>query len=187
MKTNLVNLIKKVQMDLGEDVFEISNHTLSSVMSDMEQINEVYNEGDLTKNYVKFATELLGGKYGEEFTEEIIQAFGETIKTNINDFKESYQKKSSSIKEILPSVFIHTSMSSIIMESLLVNLTRAARLHIKFHNKTKVNEKWTEYKVMEVALKYKNISEFIREEPTAYRWGVRMGLKDKISITIKQK
>ncbi len=187
MTQNLVQLIEKVQMNIGEDSFEITNYALSDALGNTKQIRMLYNEGDLTKNYVRYATDLLSGVYGEEFMEDIIKVFGETLKTNLNKFKESYRNKKSSIKEILPSVFIHTSMSKVLMESIIVSLTSQARLHIKFHNKVKDEKKWDEKTLIALASKYNNLSEFSKSEPEAYRELVRTGLKENISIFFKKK
>ena len=56
-----------------------------------------------------------------------------------------------------------------------------------FHNKNMLGEKWTKEKVIKTAMNYRNISEFVKKEPSAYRWGVRFGLKDIISKNYKQK
>lgn len=186
MTKNLVELIEKVQMNIGEDSFEITNHTLSDILGNTEEIKVLYNEGDLTKNYVKYATDLLSGMYGEEFMEDIITGFGETLKTNQNNFKESYKNKKSAIKEILPSVFIHTSMSKVLMESMIVSLTFKAKLHIKFHNKTENEKKWDNKTLIELASKYKNMSEFSKSDPEAYRKVIRTGLKETISNSYKK-
>jgi hypothetical protein len=187
MSTDLVKLIEKVQMNFGEGSFEITNHHLSEVIANGKKINVIYNEGDLTKNYVKYATDLLSGVYGQEFIEDIISGFGETLKTNINSFKGSYRNKQSVIKEILPSVFIHTSMSKVLMESLIVTLTSKARLHIKFYDRIVNEKKLDEKTIITFASKYKNISEFSKSEPDVYRATVRMGLKETISELYKKK
>ena len=187
MKKNLVELIEKVQMNFSEGSFEITNHVLSDLRSDEKPMRVIYNEGDLTKNYVKYATDLLSGKYGEEFIEDIIAGFGETLKTSIDSFKESYKNKQSVIKEILPSVFIHTSMSKVLMESLIVTLTFKAKLHIKFFDKITNEKKWDAKSVMETASSYKNMSELSKSEPEAYRFIVRMGMKEKVSKFYKLK
>lgn len=187
MTKNLVQLIEKVQMNIGEDSFEITNYALTAVLGNTKQIKVSYNEGDLTKNYVKYATDLLSGMYGEEFMEDIIDGFGETLKTNLNNFKESYRNKKSAIKEILPSVFIHTSMSKVLMESMIVSLTFKAKLHIKFHDKIKNEKKWDNKTLIVFASKYRNMSEFSKSEPEAYREAVRTGLKENISNFYKKK
>jgi uncharacterized protein Veg len=187
MTKNLVQLIEKVQMNIGEDSFEITNYALSDILGNTKQIKVSYNEGDLTKNYVKYTTDLLSGMYGEEFMEDIIDGFGETLKTNLNNFKESYRNKKSAIKEILPSIFIHTSMSKVLMESMIVSLTFKAKLHIKFHDKIKNEKKWDNKTLIVSASKYKNMSEFSKSEPETYRAVVRTGLKESISNFYKKK
>jgi len=185
MSEQLIKLIKKVQNKFGEDSFEISNYSLAAALLETGVIKEVYNEGDLTKNYVSFTTDLLSGKYGDEFIEEIIECFGESLKTSEKDFKDSYRKKPSSIKEIIPGVFIHTSMSKILMESMIVSLVNKARLHIKFHSKIKTPQQWTKELIKATALKYKTISEFSKSEPDAYRAAVRHGIKPELAMDIK--
>lgn len=187
MSTDLVKLIRKVQQKHGEDSFNISNYTLSALLPNWSEINETYDEGDLTKNYVKFASDLLSGKFGTEFIEEIIEGFGETLKTNSNDFKESYKKKQSSIKEILPSVFIHTSMSKVLMESMIATLVHRARLEVKFHHKKTETFVWTKESLLEEAKKYKNMSDFSKGNPDAYRSAVRHGMKMDLALELKKK
>jgi hypothetical protein len=186
MNQKLINLIQKVQNKYGEDSFEISNYSLETALRDTEEIKEVYNEGDLTKNYVKFATDLLSEKYGGEFLKEIIEGFGESLKTSEKDFKESYQKKPSSIKEIMPSVFIHTSMSKILMEYMIVTLVNKARLHVKFHSNIKPPQSWTNEIIKKTASKYQTMSEFVKSQPDAYRAAVRLGIKPELVEVIKK-
>jgi hypothetical protein len=185
MKTNLVELINKVQKKHGDGAFEISNYPIAEWTKHIEK-KVLYDEGDLTKNYVKFSTDLLSGQYGEEFLEEVIVSYGETLKTNIEHFSESYQKKSSSIKEIQPNVFIHTSMSSLLMESILVNIVRSARLAIKFLENKKDTVKLTDKMVLSEALKHKTISDLEKNNPDVYRSVVRFGLKNKVAEHMKK-
>jgi hypothetical protein len=186
MKTNLIELINKVQNKLSDGCFEISNYPIAEYTKHKEN-KVLYNEGDLTKNYVKFSTDLLTGKYGEEFLEEVIESYGETLKTDISDFSESYQKKTSSIKEIQPNVFIHTSMSNLLMESTLINIVRSARLVINFPKNIK-DEIGLDYKtVLAFAAKHKSMSDLVKSNPDLYRNVLRMGLKDKVSELIKKK
>ena len=178
MEKNLVDLINKIQSKRGEDAFEVSNNPISQALNLDEDHKVVYDEGDLTKNFVKFATDLLSDKYGDYFMEEIIKGFGETLKTDKEDFKESYRNKPSSIKEILPSVFIHTSMSKILMESLIIDLITKARLTVKFYSLEKQTAKWTTELILKEAEKYDSISSFSRGNPNAYSTAIKLGIRD---------
>ena len=104
MQQNLVELIEKVQnqKDSGYVEFKPKDSKLKTV---------IYDEGDLTKSYVKFVSDLFQGKFGK-INERTIRSFGPTLKTSVDQFKDSYLSKKSSIKEVAPSVFIHTSMDS---------------------------------------------------------------------------
>ena len=53
MEKNLVDLIKKIQSKRGEDAFEVSNNPITEALRLDEEIKVVYDEGDLTKNFVK--------------------------------------------------------------------------------------------------------------------------------------
>jgi hypothetical protein len=186
MEKNLVDLINKIQSKRGEDAFEVSNHPILEVFHSTKEIKVVYDEGDLTKNFVKFATDLLNTKYGDFFLEDIIKKFGETLKTNKNDFKESYRNKPSSIKEILPSVFIHTSMSKVLMESLIIDLVTNARLTVKFFSLENNTNDWTVDSIINEVKKYNNLTSFIRERPGAYSAAVKMGMKETIQGHIRK-
>ena len=186
MEKNLVDLIKKIQSKRGEDAFEVSNNPITEALRLDEEIKVVYDEGDLTKNFVKFATDLLSAKYGDYFVEDIIKKFGETLKTDKEDFKESYRNKPSSIKEILPSVFIHTSMSKILMESLIIDLVTSARLTVKFYSLENNNTPWTLDLIMREAKKYDTLSGFARDNPQAYSAAIKLGIKETIQFHMKK-
>jgi len=185
MEKNLVELINKIQNKRGEDAFEVSNYSLSTVLSKEKELKIVYDEGDLTKNFVKFATDLLSGTYGNSFIEDIIKGFGETLKTNKEDFKESYRNKPSSIKEILPSVFIHTSMSKILMESLIIDLITNAKLNCKFYSLNNNTNQWTMELVMIESKKYNNITSFRQGNPQAYSAAVKLGIKESVEFNMR--
>jgi hypothetical protein len=188
MEKNLVELINKIQSKRGEDAFEVSNNPISQALLLNEDLKVVYDEGDLTKNFVKFATDLLSAKYGDYFMEDIIKGFGETLKTDREDFKESYRNKPSSIKEILPSVFIHTSMSKILMESLIIDLITKARLTVKFYSLDKGRDQtWTMELIMKDAEKYDSITSFSRGNPNAYSAAVKLGIKEAITVAMKKR
>ena len=186
MEKNLVDLIKKIQSKRGEDAFEVSNNPITEALRLDEEIKVVYDEGDLTKNFVKFATDLLSAKYGDYFVEDIIKKFGETLKTDKEDFKESYRNKPSSIKEILPSVFIHTSMSKILMESLIIDLVTSARLTVKFYSLENNKTPWTLDLIMREAKKYDTLSGFARDNPQAYSAAIKLGIKETIQFHMKK-
>jgi hypothetical protein len=187
MEKNLVDLINKIQSKRGEDAFEVSNNPISQALNLDEDLKVVYDEGDLTKNFVKFATDLLSNKYGDYFMEDIIKGFGETLKTDKQDFKESYRNKPSSIKEILPSVFIHTSMSKILMESLIIDLITKARLTIKFYSLEKEKTSWTMELIIKDAEKYDSITSFSRGNPSAYSTAIKLGIREAIITAMKKK
>ena len=186
MEKNLVDLIKKIQSKRGEDAFEVSNNPITEALRLDKEIKVVYDEGDLTKNFVKFATDLLSAKYGDYFVEDIIKKFGETLKTDKEDFKESYRNKPSSIKEILPSVFIHTSMSKILMESLIIDLVTSARLTVKFYSMENNKTSWTLDLIMSEAKKYDTLSGFARDNPEAYSAAIKLGIKETIQFHMKK-
>lgn len=180
---NLVEKINRLQNKHGEDAFEITNLAISDALNDSNTIKVVYDNGDLTKNFVQFSTDLLSGKFGDYFMDEVILAYGEVLKTNKDDFKESYRNKPSSLKEILPSVFIHTSMSKVIMEILIVELATKARLSVKFFD----IEKWkSEKPILSTASKYKSVTEFAKNSPDVYRAAVKHGMLEKIVLEIKK-
>lgn len=186
MEKNLVDLINKIQSKRGEDAFEVSNNPITQALNLAEDLKVVYDEGDLTKNFVKFATDLLSAKFGDYFVEDIIKKFGETLKTDKEDFKESYRNKPSSIKEILPSVFIHTSMSKILMESLIIDLVTSARLTIKFYSLENNTTQWTLDSIMSEAKNHDTLSSFIRDNPQAYSAAIKLGIKDQIQYHMKK-
>jgi hypothetical protein len=186
MEKNLVDLINKIQSKRGEDAFEVSNNPITQALNLSEDLKVVYDEGDLTKNFVKFATDLLSAKFGDYFVEDIIKKFGETLKTDKEDFKESYRNKPSSIKEILPSVFIHTSMSKILMESLIIDLVTSARLTIKFYSLENNTTQWTLDSIMSEAKNHDTLSSFVRDNPQAYSAAIKLGIKDQIQYHMKK-
>jgi hypothetical protein len=185
MENNLVELINRIQSKRGEDAFEVSNNPIPMTLGGEEELKIIYDEGDLTKNFVKFTTDLLSGTFGIIFIEDIIKAFGETLKTDKEDFKESYRNKPSSIKEILPSVFIHTSMSKILMESLIIDLITKARLTVKFYSLEKQTAKWTMDLILREAEKYDSVSSFSRGNPSAYSTAIKLGIRDSVITHMK--
>lgn len=124
MKKELITLIEKVQNNQESWKFKL-------VPDSKLKKEVVYNEDDLTKSYVKFVTDVLTEKYGT-VTEKVIKSFGQSLKTSADKFKPSYVQKKSSIKEILPSVFIHTSMASGMMKSYIVKIAESVKYSSKF-------------------------------------------------------
>jgi hypothetical protein len=129
MNKELINLIERAQSQTDSGQFKL----VPDVKSKKEII---YDEDDLTKSYVKFTTDVLTEKYGP-VSEKVIRAFGHSLKTSIEKFKPSYRQKKSSIKEILPSVFIHTSMDSNTMKLHIIRIAESIKYFPKFPEETK--------------------------------------------------
>ena len=129
MNKELINLIERAQSNTDSGQFKL----VPDVKSKKEII---YDEDDLTKSYVKFTTDVLTEKYGP-ISEKVIRAFGHSLKTSIEKFKPSYRQKKSSIKEILPSVFIHTSMDSNTMKLHIIRIAESIKYFPKFPEETK--------------------------------------------------
>lgn len=108
---NIQQLIKQTEARNKKSSFTVSKFTIDDIISNKDNLEITYCEDDLTKNYVKFLTDVFSGVFGL-VTIKQIEALGDTIKTNINDFKKSYRSKKSVIKEIADGVYIHTSMNS---------------------------------------------------------------------------
>jgi hypothetical protein len=129
MNKELINLIERAQSTTDSGQFKL----VPDVKSKKEII---YDEDDLTKSYVKFTTDVLTEKYGP-VSEKVIRAFGHSLKTSIEKFKPSYRQKKSSIKEILPSVFIHTSMDSNTMKLHIIRIAESIKYFPKFPEENK--------------------------------------------------
>jgi hypothetical protein len=129
MNKELINLIERAQSNTDSGQFKL----VPDVKSKKEII---YDEDDLTKSYVKFTTDVLTEKYGP-VSEKVIRAFGHSLKTSIDKFKPSYRQKKSSIKEILPSVFIHTSMDSSMMKLHIIRIAESIKYFPKFPEEKK--------------------------------------------------
>jgi hypothetical protein len=129
MNKELISLIEKAQNRIDSGQFKL----VPDVKSKKEVI---YDEDDLTKSYVKFTTDVLTEKYGP-VSEKVIRAFGHSLKTSIDKFKPSYREKKSSIKEILPSVFIHTSMDSNTMKLHIIRIAESIKYFPKFSEEKK--------------------------------------------------
>ena len=129
MNKELIDLIERVQNGTEDGLFKL----VPEIKSKKEVI---YNEDDLTKSYVKFVTDVFTEKYGP-VTEKVIRAFGPSLKTSIDKFKQSYREKKSSIKEILPSVYIHTSMDSPTMKLHIIRIAESIKYYPKFPEEKK--------------------------------------------------
>lgn len=129
MNKELINLIERAQSQTDSGQFKL----VPDVKSKKEII---YDEDDLTKSYVKFTTDVLTEKYGP-VSEKVIRAFGHSLKTSLDKFKPSYRQKKSSIKEILPSVFIHTSMDSNTMKLHIIRIAESIKYFPKFPEENK--------------------------------------------------
>jgi hypothetical protein len=129
MNKELINLIERTQNSAETGQFKL----VPDVKSKKEVI---YDEDDLTKSYVKFSTDVLSEKYGP-VSEKVIRAFGHSLKTSIEKFKPSYREKKSSIKEVLPSVFIHTSMDSNTMKLHIIRIAESIKYFPKFSEEKK--------------------------------------------------
>ena len=121
---HIQELIKKVESRNKKNSFTVSSN-LSDALFDGNKLTEItYSEDDLTKNYVKFLTDVFNDVFGE-VTLTQVEALGDSIKTNPSEFRESYQKKKSVIKEITKGVFIHTSMNSDMMKIKISNMVES--------------------------------------------------------------
>lgn len=187
MKNKIAQLIQNLEKKFGEDSFEVSNYSLETALGDKPEIKILYNEGDLTKNYVMFVSDLLKEKF-VDVDEKIIKSFGETLKSDPKNFKPSYRTKQSSIKKIDDGVFIHVNLSKTLMENLIIDIVRSAGLVIKFYDKLETKEKQlTQDKLQTLMEECKSMSELIKKEPDAYRQIVRSGLKEKVASTFRAK
>jgi hypothetical protein len=129
MNKELISLIERTQNRAETGQFKL----VPDVKSKKEVI---YDEDDLTKSYVKFTTDVLSEKYGP-VSEKVIRAFGSSLKTSVDKFKTSYREKKSSIKEILPSVYIHTSMDSNTMKLHIIRIAESIKYFPKFPEENK--------------------------------------------------
>ena len=126
-------LVKEAHLRNSDGAFSVS-----SMIGNNEYY---YMEGDLTKNYVKLAQDVLGGVYGNPKVQTITE-YGDSIKTDKKDFKLSYQNKTSCIKEVYDGVYIHTSMSSKQMKSKIKKIVSSMGLHVSFNEVEKEEYSW---------------------------------------------
>ena len=118
----LQSLIKKTEQKNKQSSFTVSTRpSLDDIFHDSPIVEVTYSEDDLTKNYVKFLTDVFNEKFGK-VTESQVMALGDSIKADVSDFKTSYLKKKSVIKEIAEGIFIHTSMNSETMRVKIKNV-----------------------------------------------------------------
>ena len=129
MNKELIKLIDKTQRNQGTWQFKL-------VPESKSKKEVVYNEDDLTKSYVMFVKDVFTEKYGP-INERVIKSFGQTLKTSIDKFKPSYVQKKSSIKEVIPGVFIHTSMSSELMKTFIIKIAESVKYSSKFSEEQK--------------------------------------------------
>lgn len=118
----LQSLIKKTEQKNKQSSFTVATRpSLNDIFHDSPIVEVTYSEDDLTKNYVKFLTDVFNEKFGK-VTESQVMALGDSIKADVSDFKTSYLKKKSVIKEIAQGIFIHTSMNSETMRVKIKNV-----------------------------------------------------------------
>jgi hypothetical protein len=129
MNKELIKLIDKTQGNQGTWQFKL-------VPKSKSKKEVFYNEDDLTKSYVMFVKDVLSEKYGS-INERVIKSFGQTLKTSIDKFKPSYVQKKSSIKEVIPNVYIHTSMSSESMKTFIIKIAESVNYSSKFFEEQK--------------------------------------------------
>jgi|688.fasta_scaffold119374_5 hypothetical protein len=98
-----------------------------------------YYEGDLTKSYLKLVKDIFNLKYGE-INREVIECFGDTIRTNRDQFKSSYK---TTIKEIIPEkVYIHTSMNKLTLRKMINSLAKSLDFKVTHrYSKSEQDEK----------------------------------------------
>jgi hypothetical protein len=83
----LQSLIKKTELKNKQSSFTVSTRpSVDDIFHNSTIVEITYSEDDLTKNYVKFLTDVFHGKFGK-VTESQITALGDTIKADVSDFK----------------------------------------------------------------------------------------------------
>jgi hypothetical protein len=73
-----------------------------------------------------------------------IEAFGNTIQCDYEDFKESYKNKKSVIKEVATDVYIHTSFNSETMKKYIVKISESIGAKVEFPN---INKTWSQEEI----------------------------------------
>jgi hypothetical protein len=99
--------------------------------------NEYY-EKDLTKSYIKLVKDIFDLKYGE-INREVIECFGDTIKTSKTQFKTSYK---TTIKEIIKDkIYIHTSLNKSAIRKMVNLLGRTLDFKVTHrYSKSEISE-----------------------------------------------
>jgi hypothetical protein len=97
-----------------------------------------YYEKDLTKSYIKLVKDIFTLKYGE-INREVIECFGDTIKTSKTQFKSSYK---TTIKEIIKDkIYIHTSLNKSAIRKMVNLLGRTLDFKVTHrYSKSEINE-----------------------------------------------
>lgn len=100
---------------------------------------EEYYEKDLTKSYIKLVKDIFNLKYGE-INREVIECFGDTIKTSKTQFKSSYK---TTIKEIIKDkIYVHTSLNKSAIRKMVDSLGKTLSFDVTHrYSKSEINEK----------------------------------------------
>ena len=101
--------------------------TTHCIAKDNDFWGDEYYEGDLTKSYLKLVKDIFNFKYGE-VDREVIECFGDTIRTGKDQFKSSYK---TTIKEIIPKkIYIHTSMNKLALRKMINSLGKCLNFKV---------------------------------------------------------
>jgi hypothetical protein len=164
MNKKIINLINKVQKTFGNGSFEVKTEN--------SDYNPLYDNGDLTKNYVEFIKDVIEEKFGE-VTEKVVEQFGSTIQTDTNNFPPSTKSKPSTIKQITEEIFISTNMNSISMENMILDVAKALKFKVNFNNPEEKG--WGKGRVLEAFARQKSRTDVMLNEKIAYRIAVKNG------------
>jgi hypothetical protein len=132
------------QVQSTDDILAIVNDVIEErqkVGFSIRDKKEMYNYfGEtLTPLYLNFVKDIFKQKFGP-ITKNVIESFGDTIKTSKEQFPTSYQKQSSTIKEIIEGkLFIHTNMSTNTMKAYIENVAQSLGFIVK-HREPEVDE-----------------------------------------------
>jgi hypothetical protein len=109
------------------------------IAEDNDFWGDEYYVGDLTKSYLKLVKDIFNLKYGE-INREVIECFGDTIKTSRGQFKSSYK---TTIKEIIPGkIYIHTSMNKLALRKMINSLGKCLNFKVSHrYSKSEKDEK----------------------------------------------
>jgi len=107
--------------------------------SDGDFWGDEYYEKDLTKSYIKLVKDIFNLKYGE-INREVIECFGDTIKTSKTQFKSSYK---TTIKEIIKDkIYVHTSLNKSAIRKMVDSLGKTLSFVLTHrYSKSEINEK----------------------------------------------